>query len=282
MTTITEPTVLYDLDEAAYHADQLCPEPSLSSTMAKTILEPGGPARLRSALDSPRESNPNFDFGSAAHEKILGRGQPVVAIDGNRNTKAVKEEVAAAEADGFLVLKSHEVAAVDAMAEAILQHPIAADLLTAGKGNPEVSMFGIDEETGRWMRGRLDFLHSRKLIVDYKTTASANPRDFERSSWNFGYHVQAAHYQYNLARQLDLVDDDCAYVLIAQEKKAPFLPVVYQLDPGLLDYGRERAREAIDLWDRCLTLDEWPGIEPIIHTLSIPRWAVSDTEKENQ
>lgn len=272
---VTEPTALYDLDEAVYRADQLCPEPSLSSTLAKTITSPGGPAKVHEAMHGERVRKAAWDFGTAAHAKILGRGQEVAVIDGNRNAKAVKEAIAEAEEAGGLVLKSEEARAVDRMADAILANPLAAELLTAGNGAPEVSMFGIDEATGRWARGRLDFLHSRSLIVDFKTTIAADRSGFERSAWKFGYHIQAAHYL-RLAKQLNLVDDDCAYVLIAAEKSAPHLVGVYQLDGDLLEYGDQLVGLAFERWDRCLTLGDWPGLPPVITTIGLPKWATNE------
>lgn len=272
---ITEPSALYDLDEAVYHADQLCPEPSLSSTMAKTIVSPGGPAKLHELMHGERARKAAWDFGTAAHSKILGRGQEVAVIDGNRNAKVVKEAIAEAEAAGLIVLKSEDAVAVDRMADAILAHPLAAELLTAGHGKPEVSMFGTDEATGRWARGRLDFLHSRELIVDFKTCAAADRSGFERSAWSFGYHIQAAHYL-RLAKQLDLVDDDCAYVLIAAEKSAPHLVAVYQLDGDLIEYGDQLVGLAFERWDRCLTLGDWPGLPPVITTIGLPKWATNE------
>lgn len=269
---ITAPTAIFDLPEDAYHADGLCPEPSLSSSMAKLILQPAGPARLREQLDNPPPRKRVFDFGSAAHGKILGRGQPIVGIDGNRNATAVRAEIAAAEAEGFLVLKPAEVDIIDAMAEAILNHQLAADLLTAGKGKPEVSLFGVDDQTGRWLRGRLDFLHSDGLVVDYKTAQSADPHSFARSAWTYGYHIQAAHY-IQLAVQLDLVANDVDYWLIAQEKTPPYLPAVRRLDTELLAEGARQVRRAIDLWDQCQTLDEWPGFPNTPETVTAPRWA---------
>lgn len=279
MRRITAPTVLWDLPEEVYHADRLCPEPSLSSTMAKTILQPAGPARLRELLDNPPPRKKVFDFGSAAHEKVLGRGQPVVGIDGNRNAAAVKAEIAAAEAEGFLVLKPAEVQAVDAMAEAILAHPLAAELLTSGGGKPEVSMFGIDDQTGRWLRGRLDFLHSRELVVDFKSGQSASPHDFGRAAWSFGYHIQAAHYL-RLAVALDLVEPGADYWLIVQEKAPPYLPAVYRLDVALLADGHARVRRAIDLWDRCLELADWPGFPTTPQTITAPAWATTEGEDQ--
>ena len=272
MTPITTPQVIEGLDEIAYHADP-CIEPSLSSSMAKTILRPGGPARLKQILDYGEQRKKVFDFGSAAHERILGRGQPVKAIDGNRNAKAVKDEIAEAEAEGFLVLKSDEVARIDAMVEAILAHPVAAELLTAGAGKPELSMFDINPETGRWLRGRIDFLHSPQVVVDYKT--ASQPVDAERWSrhaWDYGYHTQAAPYL-RLAVQLGLCDPDAAWLWIAQETTPPYLVAVHQASTELLDAGNTLLGRAITLWDRCLTLDDWPGLPTTITPIGLPHWA---------
>lgn len=275
---ITEPCFVLDMDEATYHADP-CPDASLSSTMAKTLLTPGGPARVRHQLDHPREAtNPIFNFGHAAHEKALGRGAPIKVIDGNRNTKDVKAAISEAEAAGFTVLKPEDAERVEAMADAILANALVADLLTTAHGQPEVSMFGIDPDTGRWLRGRLDFLASRSLVVDYKTAGiSVDTASWTRQSWTYGYHIQAAHYL-SLAVGLDLVDPDAEFWFIAQEKTAPHLCGVFRLDPDLLAEGHAQVRRAIDLWDRCLTTNEWPGLPTQVQTIRRPRWATTEEE----
>lgn len=278
---VTEPCALPGLPEDVYHADP-CVEPSLSSTMAKTLLSPGGPARLREVLTNGQPRKKAWDFGSAAHERILGRGQPVIGIDGDRRAKAVKEEVAEAEAEGFLVLKPAEVAQIDAMVDAILAHPIAAELLTAGAGLPELSMFDRDEQTGRWMRGRLDFLHSARVVVDYKTTSQpADAETWVKHAWKYGYHVQAADYL-RLATRLALVEPDAAWLWIAQETTPPYLVAVHQASSELLAAGSALLDRAITVWDRCLTLGDWPGLPEIITPIGLPRWADLTEGDEDQ
>lgn len=72
--TISKPCALDDLPEDVYHADP-CVEPSLSSTMAKTLLSgETGPARLRQITDEGFGHKAVFDLGSAAREQILNRG----------------------------------------------------------------------------------------------------------------------------------------------------------------------------------------------------------------
>lgn len=270
---LEQPSVVYDLDEEIYHADGLCPEPSLSSTMAKIILQPAGPARLREVMRNGSPRKREFDFGSAAHSRILGRGQEIVALEGDARTKAYREAKSAAEAEGKLALKSADVEAIDRMSEAILDHELAAELLTAGQGLPEVSMFGIDEQTGRWGRGRIDFLHSRSVVVDYKTTRSVDDHAFSRSAWEYGYWTQAAHY-IRFGQQIDLLDDDPAWLLVAQEKTAPYLVRVFEFRDEELDYGHAQIRRAFDLWDRCLTTGEWPAYPQTSTILTAPSWAL--------
>lgn len=274
---ITIPCWLPDLDEDVYHGDP-CPDPSLSSSIAKALLEPGGPARVREVHMNGRPAKKAWEFGHAAHERILGRGRPLIAVGGNRNANKVKEEIATWEAEGHQVVKPAELAAVDAMAEQILKQPLAGDLFTQGAGQPEVSMFGVDNQTGRWMRGRLDFLLDRDLIVDYKTVAgAADVASWEKQSWKYGYHVQAAHYL-GLARQLDLVNPGARFLFVAQEKTAPYLCGVYELDQDLLVEGADRVRSALNIWDRCLELNEWPGLPAGIQTITKPAWATTYEE----
>lgn len=279
--SVSTDTVLYDLPEHIYHADRLPVGPSLSSTMAKTLLRAGGPARLRHLLDTPPARSRAYDFGTAAHARILGRGQETTVIDGDRRTKAVREQIADAEASGLIVLRPEEQQAITDMAEALLRHPVAGELLTAGAGRPEVSMLARDARTGRWTRGRIDFLAGRQLIVDYKTGVDASPHAFERAAWRYGYHVQAAHYL-RLARQLQLVEDEAAYLLIVQEKSAPYLPAVYQLDEPLLEHGLAEVERAITAWDEALALGEWPGIAPGPHLLRLPDWATTTTDLHDE
>lgn len=108
--------------------------------------------------------------------------------------------------------------------------------------------------------------------MDFKTTQSADPHSFARSAWTYGYHIQAAHY-IQLAVQLDLVAPDVDYWLIVQEKTPPYLPAVRRLDTELLAEGARQVRRAIDLWDACQALDEWPGFPNLPETVSAPRWA---------
>ncbi|AOT24329.1 RecE [Propionibacterium phage B3] len=276
MMPITKPCAVPDMPEATYHSDP-CAEPSLSSTMAKTIVSgEAGPARLREVMEHGGEHRAVFDFGSAAHEKVLGRGAGVEVLDFPAwTTKASREARQAVWDAGGTPVLAKDAAQVDAMAEAILSNPVAGELFTRGAGSPELSMFTIDEVTGRWQRGRLDFLADRHTIVDFKTTGqSAERSQWIKHSWDFGYHLQAADYL-DMAISLDLVDEDAVFLHVVQEVKPPYLLGIYQVGVDQLAEGRRQMRRALDLWDRCLTLDEWPGLPQEIQLSSLPAWVTS-------
>lgn len=272
-TAITEPGIYPDLDEDTYHSDPV-PETSLSVSGAKKLLD--CPARFIWEQEN-RTVKKAFDFGHAAHAKVLGRGLPVVAIpddilatNGATSTTKAKEFVKAAREAGHVPLKSGDVAVIDAMAEKLATHPVAASLLREGEA--EQSLFWRDDDTKVMLRARLDWLtrlrSGRPLIVDYKTTGrSAAPDRFAYEARDFGYHMQDPWYREG-AHALGL--EDAGFVFIVQEKEAPYLVSVCELDDAARDVGAQRNRVARATYLDCKTRDEWPGYAPVIHPLSLP------------
>lgn len=262
-----ETGIHYDVPELEYHA-----LPGLSSTGVKAMLD--SPARYQHSR-THRVEKRAFDLGHAAHAVVLGVGLDVAVIPdellgagGSLATKAAKEFVAEARAEGKVPIKAAENAAILQLADAVLMHPDAGPLLT--NGAPEVSILWDDVDTGVRCRGRLDYWHeSAGVVVDLKTTRSANPTEFTRTAANFGYDVQAAHYLDGLT-QAGGTATRFLHVLV--ETEAPHLVSVVELDVDYLAIGRARARAAIDLYARCVERDEWPGYPAGITRIAPPRW----------
>ena len=266
MTAITEPGIHTGMDEAVYHLDPV-EAGSLSSTWARTIMQPAGPAKFRHQMDSPREYRKVFEFGHAAHALVLGIGAPIaripeklLATNGAVSTKEAKQFVTEAREAGHTPLKAAEHDQVLAMAEAILENPDAVEALRGRDGDArhEVSAFRQDPETGMWLRGRFDSIHADG-ITDYKTIVDADPALFaRRTAAELGYHMQAAWYL-DMAAALGELDTDAPFTFVLQEKKAPYLTSVVDMSALFLHLGRERNRRAIDLYARCKATDTWPG-----------------------
>jgi hypothetical protein len=273
MTTAFKPGV-YTMAEAEYHADPV-PAGSLSASGAKKLLPPYCPAIFKWEHDNGRAEKRVFDFGHAAHSEVLGVGMDLTIIDApDYKTKAAQEAKKDAYAAGKVPLLASEYVQVKAMAEALRRHPVAAALLDPDSGTAEASLFWTDDASGITRRARLDWLPNsvgtRMIIPDYKTAPSANPEAFTKSAANFGYHMQEAWYR-DAVVALGLAEDP-AFVFIVQEKTAPYLVSVVELDTTALRIGRYLNRKAIDVYAECVATDTWPGYTDDVALISLPRW----------
>lgn len=275
ITEITEPGI-YRLTADEYHADPV-PGGSLSSSGARRLLPPSCPAVFRHEQDHGRAPKREFDIGHAAHQLVLGEGPDLEVIDAeNYRTKAAQEQAKKIRARGGVPLLVAEHEEIVAMAAALHEHPVAAALFDRDNGLAEQNLFWNDARTGIMRRARVDWLPERgtgRLIVpDYKTCRSADPASLAKSVHNFGYHQQADWYLDGI-RTLGLAGDDAAFVFVCQEKTAPYLVTVVELDAMALRIGAIRNRRALDIYARCVAEDHWPGYAADIALVSLPPWA---------
>lgn len=272
---VTEPGIYDGIPDAVYHADPV-PGGSLSNSGARKLLAPSCPARYAYEREHPPASRPDFDFGHAAHRLTLGTGLDIAVIDApDWRTKAAKEQRDAAYAAGRAPMLTGEYARAQAMVTALRQHPLAAALLDPATGRAEQSAFWVDEQAGIWRRARYDWLRDqaggRVIVVDYKTTDSADPDHIRRAIHNHGYYQQDPWYLDGI-KALDVADDP-AFLFVFQEKAAPYLVTVVELDEYDRAAGRDRNRRAIDVYARCVATGEWPGYASDILPISLPAWA---------
>lgn len=259
--------VIPDLAEELYHADP----GSISASGAKTLLR--SPAHFLHERTYGRAGTRAMDLGTVAHELILGTGRGYVAVEGNRNAKAVKEEIAKHEADGKVVLKPDDLAAAERMADAVLSHPMAGQILTS-PGQSELSMFWRDPAYDVIRRCRWDRFGDDGVGVDLKSARSADPEKLAKPVLDFGYEISAAWYS-EIAAGLGV--ELAAYVLVFVESAEPHCVVVRELDDWYFDRGAELAKQALEIYRHCLDTGEWPGYDDEgFATLPPPRWAQRD------
>lgn len=271
---------IYQISFETYLADPV-PGGSLSSSGAKTLVN-DCPAVFAYRREHGRPDKAAFDFGKAAHDEVLGDGIPVVVVDADDwRSKAAREARAEARAVGAAPVLRAEWETVQEMAAALRAHPIAGKLLDPERGAVEQSAFWIDQDSGIWCRARYDYLRQgpgRTLVADYKTTASANPRDFAKSVWNYGYAGQGAWYLDGV-HALDLGDNP-AFLLVAQERQPPYLVSVFELAGPALKIGAERNRRARALFAECSETGVWPGYSNEVELLDLPVFAERQHEQE--
>lgn len=280
--TITVPGI-YEMSDADYHRDPV-EGGSLSNTEARRVLE--CPAKYK-WFKEHQEHKATFEFGHAAHRQVLGIGAAIAVCDfPDWRTKDARDARAAARADGASPVLAHEWETVQAMVEAIEAHPIAHRLLTAAGGKSEQAMFwrDVDPFTGRsvWLRSRLDRLPAvptttgRMIVADYKTAANASGTAFSRAAASYGYHQQAAWYLDGIRA---LLERHAAFVFVIQEKTAPYLVNVVELDATALQIGRELNARALARWIECTDRGVWPGYAEDVQQVALPKWALMQSEE---
>ncbi|MCV7226092.1 PD-(D/E)XK nuclease-like domain-containing protein [Mycolicibacterium komossense] len=274
-----------NIPDDVYHADL----GSLSSSGARALLSKT-PEEFNFERRSPRDPNRNFDFGHAAHKMVLGIGSRLAMLDPKvcghtadgklakvpSATSEWKQAAAKARREGKLPIPKSDMEKAQTMAGRVFQHPIAARLL--GAGQAEHSIYWHDDATGVRRRIRPDFLTEglkRQIYVEYKTATSADPKQFQRAVFEYGYHMQQAYQEDGLA-EIGLTD--VGVLFIVQSKTAPYTVSVCQIDPEIVELGRRQNRVAIELFARCTAEDRWPGYEGI-QSVGMAGWAKKQIEE---
>ncbi|HXT88136.1 MAG TPA: PD-(D/E)XK nuclease-like domain-containing protein [Trebonia sp.] len=273
--SVLVPGVWPDLPEAAYHSDPV-PGGSLSSTGARKLLPPSCPAKFAVWRAEPPDPTKTMELGTAAHRLALGTGQELVEVKAeNWRTKAANEAADAARAAGAVPLLTKDLERVRAMRDALMAHPLASAALDPGRGRPEQSIFAHDADSGVWLRVRLDWMPDpdsprRPVLMDYKTTVSAEPDQFARHAYDLGYHVQGAMYA-DVFEQV--TGTEAALGFIVQEKVPPYLVSVCFPDEDMQATGRAAYRAAVRTYAECTAAGEWPGYPIDVSYISLPPWA---------
>jgi len=256
-----------DVPEAEYHAHA----GSLSQSGAKLLLR--APALFRHEQQNPTHKKV-WNFGTAAHAHILGRGIEAVYVapfdDWRTKQAGIERDIAHDEGLSPILPKDWEV--VCQMADKLSEHTLAMRLLSDGL--PEISAFALDQETGVMRRGRFDWL-GKTILSDYKSAATCDPRAFARSAPDYGHDVQAAWYL-DLAAELGHPAE--AFAFIVQMKEPPYLVEVVELDADSVDRGRRRYRRALQIFRDCTDSGIWPGYQSSddFTTVRVPEWALRE------
>ena len=268
-----------DLPDANYRA-----RPALSYSGAKTLMR--SPAAFHYELTHPRPPKTAFDLGHAAHKLILGEGAELVVVRdpgtgepyGDWRKAAAKEQAADARAAGRVPLLQSQLDDAQAMADAVLRHPVAGRLFERGAGHPEVSAFW--EQDGVPCRARFDWLleelDGRPVLVDAKTTDDVSDHALERVVDRWRYHWQDVSYRAALTAH---GVDDAGFVFVFVETDPPHLVRVVELDDAWRASAELSMRDARALYADCLASGQWPGFPPEIHLLGRPRWAARHPEE---
>lgn len=286
------PGLLTDMTADEYHADP-CPEPSLSSSIARIMIDQSprhawhAHPRLGLRVDDADAPSRAMMIGTAAHKLILGRGREIARIEagdfkGGAARAARDEAIAAGKSPILIGDYGDAVEIAGSFAEQISR---IEDCQGFGKADSEV--VGIAHDlSGVWLRGMFDKFEDRgstAIIWDVKTTGqSASPYGIGRKIADMGYDVQAALYERIVATLRPELIGRIAFRFAFIENTAPHLLTVAELDSAGLEIGRRKVAAAIAMWGRALETNNWPGYPAKIIRAEYPvfhetRWIDRET-----
>jgi hypothetical protein len=227
MTNLS-PGIHKGIPSQQYHADDLGDLPTLSASVANTLIEQS-PAHAR--IKHPRlnpdfepENKAVFDLGSAAHNVVLRQDswrEEIEVIDASDwRKKDAREARDKAHEDGRIPLLAEQYESVNAMVSALEANRYTNRVFT--DGTPEVTLIWQDEKTGVMCRCRPDWMpnHVNHPWPDYKTTTDIRPEIWDRRfCMDHGGLLRAAFYEAGINACCDVDKPQLYYVV--QEVSPP-------------------------------------------------------------
>ena len=280
MSVAHPPAGLHRLPDSQYFAIDL---PSSSGT--KTLLN-GTNVHLAAERETPRVETDAFTLGAYLHALLLdpesiSTNFITIGERIDRRTREGKAEWESvlrragisdartvAQAPVRRIVTRPLIAQATAMAQAVRENPAAAQLLNT-LSEREITIIG--EIGSRPAKAKIDGivrLAGACIVLDVKTTESASPSDFAASAARFAYFHQAAFYRRLVEQHIGVMDD---FIIIAVEKKAPYLTAVYRLPFHAIETADRRIDELVERWWDVAEGDR-TGYEPSIQELEPPRW----------
>jgi hypothetical protein len=250
------------VDIDLYHSQACCPGTSISSTGLRSIIAQC-PAIYwaHSDLNANRvtDETPSLSLGRAAHALVLGEPQfnakfVISKFDDFRS----REAKAWRDMQDRQIVKPADMEIIHAMVDAQRRSPQCAHAFI--NGEPEMSIFWQDKESGIWCKSRPDWLANdieKEFCIEYKTAANIAPRELSFDAFKYGYHMQASM----LLDGLEIVTGKkpLGIAHVVQMKEAPYLAELRVFSKEQIAFGRMQYKHALHIFTRCLAAHEWPG-----------------------
>lgn len=246
-----------------YHAN-----PAISRSALEKIRK--SPKHLRHYLDNGVVVTDPMRLGTLVHTLVL---EPELfeaeyaMYDGVRNKKHEKYQKFLAENPGKEIIKPAEFNLANCIADAFRSHPLTKGLLD--NASVEESFFWKDQMTGVECKARTDIILG-DTVFDLKTTSKAlTPHEVATTASYGGFRRQAAWYLKAATHGGHSVRDFC---FIMVEVEAPYGIRIFKADDAFIELGARENNESLALYAECLEKNDWPGYEPVIETLKLPKW----------
>jgi hypothetical protein len=223
---------------------------------------------------SPQKRRRELDIGTALHLAALeydhlAERTVVIEADSYR-TKAAQEARDGAWFAGRIPLLTEDMRLVTRLHDALLAHPLAADIISHPEGDSELTYTW--EWEGVPCKARVD-RRVPLFLADLKTASSASPDAFQRAILRDGHHIRAAWYRDGWR---EATGEQMRYVFVVVSKREPHLVALYEIDAQSTEWGRRQYRRALREFRAGLEAGRWLGYaegEDKINTINLPAWS---------
>lgn len=196
--------------------------------------------------NEPRNETPAMRFGTMVHRRVLEEDtfMDTVAVYEGRRAGGAYERFKREHA-GKDILTATEMQNVQKAASSIMQHPLAAGLISDLESTElefKIEQLGIPH------RGFIDGIN-HWCLLDLKVTQRVDDHSLMRTIYDFKYYMQAAIYE----RAATLMGYELdSYFIVAVESAAPHHVNVVELEPHYIARGHmewEMLLKRYKAWD---------------------------------
>lgn len=278
---------IYRMSAACYHADP-APEPSLSSSIARVLIEQ---TERHAFIAHPRLSPPTkdrkdrkLDIGSVAHELLTGQGRGIHVIKtldkagepvATYQTKAAGEERDAAISRGETPVLVGDLGRAERMVAAIrekCEHTPGAERAFRD-GHGELALIWRDH-TGIWGRALIDWFDPETgTIDDLKTTSAGLSDRMLATRIADGLDIQEAWYRRGVANLLPDLAGRTRFRFHFVETDEPHEARIVPLVGEQQFLGHRKVITAAVAFRECLRSGDWPGYPDVVAPVEPVAWA---------
>lgn len=251
-------------DEATYRA-----HPALNYSSARNLLK--SPKHFQAALNRKFEPSREMIIGSAVHSIVLEGKQPSYIVRPADLDLRTKEGKAWRDKHvGMEIVTPDEDSSVRNAVKAVRENADAQYLLKLCQKR-EVGI--VQTYRNIEIKGKLDAYGcdeaGKVIILDLKTSSSADPEEFGRKIFNLKYAAQCAWYRSILALELGL-DYAPNWMWLICETQEPYDVAIYQPSDEMIEIGNAQMEHCIETYRSCKSSNNWPGYSNGIITLEAP------------
>lgn len=235
--------------------------PRLSQSIAHALISQSAAHAYNQHRElgaKPRTATAAMDFGTVAHQLVLGKGDRFVEVSGfndwrKNEAKALRSEI---RAKGKIPLLSKEYNTASKLARSVKERLAKSGIELSGESEKRLEW----ESDGVLCEGTPDHViinPGSAIIYDLKIVASAHPKKIKSHMRDFGCDLQWAAYTQAIEKLHPHLAGRVSFIFLFVESTAPHYMTPAALSGSRRALAQAKWERAQNEWAYCLQNDEW-------------------------